>query len=346
MLPTQPLVTIGIPTRNRAYLLEQTIKSVLNQTYKNIEIIVSDNCSDDNTEEIVRKFGRDKNIYYYRQNTNIGMVNNWNFCLDKANGEFFLLLSDDDILEEDAIRVLQSKFVEIPSASLVYCRFVRINQYGKKINISNLSPPLETGDEFIVHMLNGCRQVLPSTALSRRKVLKLIGGYPDIGNAADLAIFLSLAKYGMVAFVNEPLVKYRVHTGGLSQSLKRVTFTLEALWDWINTNDALYKYKDKVQQYCIKRLKRMVFHEALRGYKDDFCVTLNFLSKIDNNFKYPVVLRCILIITSIFNYLGLIPKIERLLRRYELIFSRVKRFIEVQIDDTSQTGRKRKLRFW
>lgn len=99
-----PLVTIAIPTYNRANLyLIQAIESALNQTYPNLEIIISDNCSTDDTEMVVRSF-KDTRIRYFKQKKkNIGGNNNFNFCLKQARGEYFLLLMDDDLIDSDFI---------------------------------------------------------------------------------------------------------------------------------------------------------------------------------------------------------------------------------------------------
>ena len=100
-----PLVTIGIPTYNRADgYLKDAIESALNQTYANLEIIISDNCSSDDTGLIVESFN-DPRIKYYRHNENIGANNNFNFCLKKASGIFFLLLHDDDLIDEDFVEL-------------------------------------------------------------------------------------------------------------------------------------------------------------------------------------------------------------------------------------------------
>lgn len=98
-----PLITIAIPTYNRANLyLEQAIECALNQTYPNIEIIISDNCSTDDTETVVKNFN-DPRIRYFRQEKNIGGNNNFNFCIKQAKGEYFLLLMDDDLIDSDFI---------------------------------------------------------------------------------------------------------------------------------------------------------------------------------------------------------------------------------------------------
>src|SRR3972149_139084 len=100
---THPLITIAIPTYNRADLyLKQAIQCALNQTYSNVEIIISDNCSMDNTETVVKNF-KDPRIRYFRQEKNIGGNNNFNFCLERAKGEYFLLLMDDDLIDSDFI---------------------------------------------------------------------------------------------------------------------------------------------------------------------------------------------------------------------------------------------------
>ena len=96
-----PLVSIGIPTYNRADgFLKQALQSAVNQTYGNIEIIVSDNCSTDHTEDLVNEFS-DSRIKYIKHNNNIGANNNFNFCVNSAKGDYFLLLHDDDLIDPD-----------------------------------------------------------------------------------------------------------------------------------------------------------------------------------------------------------------------------------------------------
>ena len=100
---TNCLVSIGIPTYNRANsYLRCALQSAVNQTYKNIEVIVSDNCSPDNTESVVKEFN-DPRIRYYRQRENIGPLNNRNFCLEQAQGQYFVMLLDDDLIDDDFI---------------------------------------------------------------------------------------------------------------------------------------------------------------------------------------------------------------------------------------------------
>lgn len=100
-----PLVSIAVPTYNRANsFLKESLASAINQTYQNIEVIVSDNCSTDNTELVVKSFN-DRRIRYFRQKENIGAINNANYCLDQAKGVYFTLLHDDNLIENDFIEI-------------------------------------------------------------------------------------------------------------------------------------------------------------------------------------------------------------------------------------------------
>src|SRR3989338_8821533 len=92
-----PLVSIGLPTRNRAHLLKEALESLLGQTYRNIEYIVSDNASTDGTAELLHDYAaRDPRIRYIRQDTDINGMENHEFVLRKAQGEYFMWASDDD----------------------------------------------------------------------------------------------------------------------------------------------------------------------------------------------------------------------------------------------------------
>ena len=112
---SQPLLSIGIPTFNRPDGLQQIVLSITQQTYRNLEIIISDNCS---TEPEVAQMGevfseRDRRIQFYQQPKNYGSTNNFKYVFEKATGEYFLWISDDDqITDRDYLRKLMDEVVE------------------------------------------------------------------------------------------------------------------------------------------------------------------------------------------------------------------------------------------
>lgn len=100
-----PLVSVLIPVYNGEKYLELTIKKLLDQTYQNMEIIISDNNSEDSTKEICLKFCEiDKRIKYFKQNTNIGMIKNELFLSEKIKGKYFFWMPAGDYLDKKFIR--------------------------------------------------------------------------------------------------------------------------------------------------------------------------------------------------------------------------------------------------
>ena len=86
-----PKISVCIPTYNRADLLKQSVASVLNQTFYDYELIISDNASQDGTAEVIKSFN-DSRIIYISKEKNIGLVNNWNSCLAEENDAIFQVL--------------------------------------------------------------------------------------------------------------------------------------------------------------------------------------------------------------------------------------------------------------
>ena len=115
-----PLVTVGLPTRNGERKIAKALRSVLDQKYANIEIIISDNCSTDNTEDICKTLCRNNPcIKYFRQSRNIGPMSNFEFVLQQASGDFFMWLSDDDSLEPDILHRYVYFLINNPDYTLV-----------------------------------------------------------------------------------------------------------------------------------------------------------------------------------------------------------------------------------
>ncbi len=99
-----PLVSIGIPTFNRAESLRIAIESVIKQDYKNIEIVICDNGSTDATESICRSYSKSQNnINYYRSVNNQGALKNFQSAIEKCNGEYFMWLADDDFIDTNYV---------------------------------------------------------------------------------------------------------------------------------------------------------------------------------------------------------------------------------------------------
>ena len=128
-----PKVTVGIPVFNGDQFLRKSIESVVNQSYRDIEIIISDNCSTDNTKSICIEYAsKDKRIRYIRQPKNYGSIHNFVVLLSQARGQYFMWAGADDLLDEYWI----AKLLEIckKNNSLAFGVVQYIDEFDSRIN--------------------------------------------------------------------------------------------------------------------------------------------------------------------------------------------------------------------
>jgi glycosyltransferase involved in cell wall biosynthesis len=130
-----PLVSVGIPTYNRAEGLKNALLSITTQTYQNLQIIVADNCSEDeNVKLVVEEFTKkDPRIIYFRHNENRGPVYNFRFVLDKAEGDYFVWAADDDDRSPYFIEELLSV---IGDHSAAFCNYAV--RYGENSRVDHI----------------------------------------------------------------------------------------------------------------------------------------------------------------------------------------------------------------
>ena len=138
----QPLVTVAIPVYNAAGFIVETINSVIDQDYTNLDILIIDNHSTDESWNIIQGFP-DPRIRAVRNDKNIGAVSNFNKCLEMAQGEYFLLLPADDLLYPGSISRRVAVLVEDSARKLALCFCARtvIDVASKKVmNVSFCKP--------------------------------------------------------------------------------------------------------------------------------------------------------------------------------------------------------------
>ena len=127
----QPLVSIGLPVFNGEDFLENALDSILNQTYKNIEVIVCDNASTDRTSSIISAYHKnDDRIKYHRQEINIGAAGNYNRTFELSKGKYFKWAAHDDVMHENYIEQCVQTLESDPSTSLVQSLVGQIDENG------------------------------------------------------------------------------------------------------------------------------------------------------------------------------------------------------------------------
>ena len=199
-----PLVTIGIPTYNRANsTLSSTINSSVNQDYPNIEIIVSDNCSVDDTEEIVRSFN-DIRIKYIKQKKNIGANNNYNACLNAAKGDYFLLLHDDDLIDDDFVSTCLQTANYSKDLGFIRTGTRMIGEDGKVLREEFNCAYSNNPDEMFLAWLNNKSTPYLCSTLFNTQALKQLGGLKSKNNLFEdgFAIIKLSAEYPILNIVD------------------------------------------------------------------------------------------------------------------------------------------------
>lgn len=127
----EPLVSIGLPIRNGERYLDEAVRSVLAQEYGRIELVISDNASDDGTQEICRQLARsDARVRYHRQSENIGLVPNFNAVLHLAQGSYLKWMGDDDWLTPSYVARCVQALEEDPALILVTTRQAHVDLAG------------------------------------------------------------------------------------------------------------------------------------------------------------------------------------------------------------------------
>ncbi len=240
-----PLVTIAIPTYNRADgFLREALASAAGQSYRNIEIIVSDNCSIDDTEGLVRSF-HDPRIRYFRQDRNIGANNNFNFCLSQATGEFFLLLQDDDCIDTDFLEACASRITLNRGCGIIRTGTRIINAQGDVICESpNMAEGLPTADFFLGWFSGKTSLYLCSTLFNTKRLME-IGGFRSPKNLFqdDMAIVSLASEYGR-ADIRAVKASFRRHDGEMT-AFSKVSDWCEDSLALLGLMCELVSYKDK-----------------------------------------------------------------------------------------------------
>lgn len=217
-------MTIGIPTCNRVEFLKQAIESAIAQSYPNVEIIVSDNASTDNTHALLARYvGK---IRVILQNENIGMTRNWDACLSAATGEYFLLLSDDDFLEANAIECLVAGYKYDPdSSAFVYGRTVCHKADGTYYRHPVTPPDRENAIDFVLECYRNQRFASAGATLFRTAELRAVGGYgaDHFNLVPDSSVMMKISLLDprrSISFVDDVVCNYRVHSSNLTGSTK------------------------------------------------------------------------------------------------------------------------------
>lgn len=207
-------VTIGIPTYNRAGCLERAIDSALAQDGVNIEVIVSDNDSVDNTSVVMRRYSENPNVRYLKNTFNIGPAANYNQCLDKATGLYFMILGDDDWLSRDYCKVLVDTISGEDAVFLGQCQTVASD--GTFLSRSSGVRYDMAGLAFVEDLLLGRPNVRRHACFmfaAKTRSFRAAGGFPntEAGQHCDNMLLIRILLNHEIRYDPVPVNYYSVY---------------------------------------------------------------------------------------------------------------------------------------
>lgn len=238
MNSNHPLVSICIPTYNGEKYIEEALNSAINQTYNNLEIIISDDASVDRTIEIINRFKNLTSIpFYIYYHIPSGIGANWNNCVKNSNGKYIKFLFQDDMLLPTCVEEMV-QLAEIHSnIGIVYCK--RNFIYDKKDTFSiewiNSFTNLHTSwkellvkegvtsgkkclkDEYLFHSPKN-KFGEPTAVLINKKVFNKIGYFNEnLKQTLDIEFWWRVLNYFDVGFVDKNLIMFRLHSEQATQ---------------------------------------------------------------------------------------------------------------------------------
>jgi glycosyltransferase involved in cell wall biosynthesis len=267
-----PLISVVLCTYNGERFLLEQLRSIEEQTYPTLEIIISDDASTDGTKDILSKYEKCAGFKVFYQAENLGYIKNFEFALNKANGAFIALCDQDDVWLPHKIETLFKCF---ENEWLVYSDSLLVNEYGESLgkklsSIRNMYSGRETKSFFLFNVVWG------HALMIRREILSTALPIPE-GIPHDIWLAYKAATITGIKYCDQVLTHYRQHQNTYTQTLlpknlqtrtlsKRFQYYLKQLY-WI---EVLKKNAQSAEQQFYDSLHRL------------------FLQKENGSFSYPL----------------------------------------------------------
>jgi glycosyltransferase involved in cell wall biosynthesis len=276
-----PLVSVCIPTYNYARLVGQAVESALAQTHPDVEVLLIDDASSDDTEEVAKRFAGHPRFAFHRNEQNLGLFGNFNRCFELARGDYVKVLCADDWLHprsvEDAVAVLEAH----PSVGMTTSPGWLVDIAGDPRGLlgtpfGGSSSVVPGGRALAAHADWGNAAGMPSHVLLRRSVIDEVGGFEaEFAPASDVHLWLKVLAHHDLGWVPEPRCWLRIHTehthrfgAGPSESVFRVWEDMArrepAVVDAALLDRALYGEARHHLLYAVAHLLGLRLREAAR----------------------------------------------------------------------------------
>lgn len=293
----KPLVSVCIPTYNGAEFISQSLDSIINQSYENIEIIISDNQSTDTTLDVIKSVLLSKTTITYKiiNNKQNGIGDNWNNCIKHSGGKYIKFLFQDDILEKSCISEMVDLAESNQNIGLVYSKrkflledSLKYKSWLKRFknlhlhwDSNILESPICSGKKYLKdkHFLNEPLNKIaePSATLIRKECFEKIGLFRnDLKQVLDFELYHRIMMHYDIGFIDKKLVAFRLHDQQASQ---------------INVNLEINDYSILEEITYQKFYKYLALHNKIKLLKLHHPFFVFFTKTTDKIHQYVVKLK-------------------------------------------------------
>jgi len=239
-----PLISIFTPVYNHEIYLDDYFKSIIKQTYKNIELILIDDASTDNSLMVIEKWlpkleKRFENLTFISRKENKGLIFNCNESIALANGKYFTGFASDDVMFESNIEEKVTYLERNPDKAMVCSDvYYGVSLSSKKYTSHN--PKIFENNIFQKLVNNGNMIYAPSVVL-RKKVLEEIGGYNTKYTFEDYPTWLEITYRYEIGYIKKPLVFYRLSPNSLSRDVAKFKIMIDSHMQILLDMESMYK---------------------------------------------------------------------------------------------------------
>jgi cellulose synthase/poly-beta-1,6-N-acetylglucosamine synthase-like glycosyltransferase len=215
-----PFWSVMIPAYNCFSFLQETLESVLMQDYgiDNMQIEVVDDCSTDgNIEDLVNRIGKGR-ISFFRQDTNLGSLRNFETCLNRSTGKWIHLLHGDDMVKDGFYKEIESLFQNNSTAGAAFTACKNIDKNGIEGEGFDIIQNFPGIIEDWLQKISRFQMLQPPSIVIKRSVYEQHGGYFGVHYGEDWEMYTRIAKHYPVAYSPKSLALYRAHDNNISSS--------------------------------------------------------------------------------------------------------------------------------
>ncbi len=277
-----PLVSILIANYNNSRFIEETLDSAINQTYKDIEIIIVDDFSIDNSIEVIERYIHnhpEKLIKLFKNETNLGCGGSKRKCIEYSKGELFAFLDPEDTIELKSVEILVNKHIEYQEHSIIYSNLYLCNEKLEPQGLSTRNGEIPLGQSH----LTSSKGHISAFAMCKRSFYdKTLGVNPMYRVAEDQDMYMKMEEVAPVLYLDKALYYYRKHDNNTSWNDK--SKILNAYWLLLAQEDAYKrrkKMKNKIPNLSFAEMQRKKLLYNLLLFEDNF-INKNYFE----SFKY------------------------------------------------------------